>query len=392
MRTLLTQAGKFQILLLSLVLMSFHGISQITFTIHVSNNSKNTISFRLPNNNSVHINPKEEIALKDTLADIQIASLNCEAILHQNGENIITNISFIVLNESLVRIELFNTNDLKKHLAYKISGLAYEPDISEGLHDYINKKNSFLKTRSKHYVNRYDYALTPYQKDSITKILRSDRLLYFKFVEDFLLKIKDSQIAYYLFEIEFLNNKSILNLGKEKVISVFEKLNPRWLNLEIGIRTKEFVRNLKLNMVGSKIQDFQFKTHDFKTYRLHKLIDESEYLLLIFTAKWCGACIKQIPEVRALFNRLKPNLQVVYISLDRSLQQWEEGLKSDYPGLQTLNMPPYNFSLDLRNFFMVDFIPQVFLVKKNYEILYDNMSPYEDDDTLDRLKDILNVN
>jgi len=46
--------------------------------------------------------------------------------------------------------------------------------------------------------------------------------------------------------------------------------------------------------------------------------DSTKYTLVIFSASWCGPCHKQIPMLKEIYNDLKGQLEIVYITIDES--------------------------------------------------------------------------
>lgn len=59
--------------------------------------------------------------------------------------------------------------------------------------------------------------------------------------------------------------------------------------------------------------------------------DRSKYTLVIFSASWCAPCHALIPLLKEVFNDCKKNLNLVYISTDRSEEekQWKELLEKE---------------------------------------------------------------
>ena len=54
--------------------------------------------------------------------------------------------------------------------------------------------------------------------------------------------------------------------------------------------------------------------------------DTAKYTLVLFSASWCGPCIRQIPALKEIYNDLSGKLDMVYISLDesRTVNNWKK--------------------------------------------------------------------
>ncbi len=54
--------------------------------------------------------------------------------------------------------------------------------------------------------------------------------------------------------------------------------------------------------------------------------NKGKTVLLYIWAAWCPDCIKGFPELYA-FQRANPDVHVVYFSLDRKEEQWQDGIR-----------------------------------------------------------------
>ena len=79
----------------------------------------------------------------------------------------------------------------------------------------------------------------------------------------------------------------------------------------------------------------ELKSDDFKDARLVTLKGDSVYLsdyvgnhkyvMVDFWASWCGPCMREVPNVKAAYEKYKSRgLEIVGVSLDRDPKAWEK--------------------------------------------------------------------
>lgn len=362
---------------------------QAIYQLGISNLSKMSLQINLGNRVSKNVAPFEAIIINDTIGSYPFALVDIE-VNRGNNRQQTQKIRFVARDKSNIDLQFYGSDVNNNGAQVKISGLPF-PGGQATLKNFLSEKNAFTIQVRKEYEKMRLFRLTDFQKDSIARGIRTSRRQFLSRVEKLMIESKESYVICYMFESEFLDPKSILAIGKQKVISLFESLDTSFNKTEAGETVATYMRELKSASVGSSIRNFKFKTHDFREYDLHGVIKNSK-ALLIFTARGCKACIEQVPIIRKIEQDFKPNLEVVYVSLDRSVDEWNRNIESaNYPGIMTINLLPYNYSVDLQKLFMVEFIPQVFLIDENFQIIYDNLSFVEDEKLLE-LKKILNLN
>jgi len=112
----------------------------------------------------------------------------------------------------------------------------------------------------------------------------------------------------------------------------------------------------------------------FKSIDLTKVISrfEDKPLLIDFWASWCSPCLKKIPETIAFKNKY-PNLNIIFISLDKSQDAWKLYLYEH----SLLNYSQFrrNFNNQDRIFNQIPEIPKYGLLYKNGHVeLFDELS------------------
>lgn len=80
------------------------------------------------------------------------------------------------------------------------------------------------------------------------------------------------------------------------------------------------------------------RTTDGKAVKLSSLVKPGKYTLLDFWASWCGPCRASIPLIKEMHAR-HPELNIVSISCDRSLKDWDEAMREEKMSWQQAAMP-----------------------------------------------------
>ena len=89
---------------------------------------------------------------------------------------------------------------------------------------------------------------------------------------------------------------------------------------------------------GMAYPDVTLRTVDGKAVKLSALVKVGQYTLLDFWASWCGPCRASIPLIKEMHAR-HPELNIVSISCDRSLKDWDEAMREEKMSWQQAAMP-----------------------------------------------------
>lgn len=131
-----------------------------------------------------------------------------------------------------------------------------------------------------------------------------------------------------------------------------------------------------LNKTGSKAADFSFREANGRKGSLYDI--KSKYTLLMFSNPGCQACASIVQQFNAsehliaLFNRGLVSILNVYI--DEDLDAWRRHLQ-DYPQVWT-NAYNDDFTVRNGNTYDVRAIPSLYLLDKDKNIIFKDISPY----------------
>jgi peroxiredoxin len=155
--------------------------------------------------------------------------------------------------------------------------------------------------------------------------------------------------------------------------------------LDIGGLTLAAIRANEQLEVGAAAPPFEVHTLDGKTVRLADLT--GKYVLLDFWATWCGPCLHEMPQMKALYEKFGTDSRLFFLGLSSDLI--ESDLRS-YVEKHTLKWPQAFLSKTergpLQTAYKVSGIPRLFLIGPDGKILALPDSPNA---AAEQLKDLL---
>ena len=128
---------------------------------------------------------------------------------------------------------------------------------------------------------------------------------------------------------------TIITLGYNKKMFSKDTLKNILKNLNPTIRRSKYGQALE-TYVNSKIIDendkyYNFTAQDQKGNKVNfaNLFEKDKYILLDFTATYCGPCIQSAEELKEIHNKYSDKIKVVSFCVDTKKEVWEKGLKRD---------------------------------------------------------------
>ncbi|RZM21618.1 MAG: AhpC/TSA family protein [Pedobacter sp.] len=114
--------------------------------------------------------------------------------------------------------------------------------------------------------------------------------------------------------------------------------------------------------IGQQAYNFTLPDSTGATYSLASVRTAKKLILVDFWASWCGPCIMEFPNLKALHKKYATQgLEIIGISIDAQPTQWLGALTRLRPAGLQLILPDKIKSLVTRQY-VVDAVPQTFLI------------------------------
>ncbi|MCS6973899.1 MAG: redoxin domain-containing protein [Cyclobacteriaceae bacterium] len=154
-------------------------------------------------------------------------------------------------------------------------------------------------------------------------------------------------------------------------VHVAEKAKKEWPNYSHAKAFVEMVERMKKLAVGSVAPEIALPDPEGKVVPLSSL--RGQYVLVDFWAKWCGPCRKENPNIVRAYNKYKDKGFTVYgVSLDRSREDWLQGIRED--GLTWTHVSDLKFwQSEAARTYNINAIPFSLLLDPNGVIIAKNL-------------------
>jgi thiol-disulfide isomerase/thioredoxin len=172
-----------------------------------------------------------------------------------------------------------------------------------------------------------------------------------------------------LYEL-FWGKEDYKNNELSKLITLLDddlKTSGAYIKLEGYLKKKI---NLEKNGYST---GFNWKDIDGKKHNFDSVLQNKEYVLLVFWASWCGPCRAEIPALIKFQKEYGNNLALVSLSIDDDYENWKKAVeKEQMPWLNLSGLPESTKAVKEK--YNISAVPTLVLLNKEGEILVNSIN------------------
>ncbi|TDQ09708.1 TlpA disulfide reductase family protein [Pedobacter metabolipauper] len=149
-------------------------------------------------------------------------------------------------------------------------------------------------------------------------------------------QIKKSYITKNLNSYESLSQLFYLKgkFKKDTLQRMYDSLKPEFKASTFAQRIGNYLKIGEILKEKDQMADFEAQDKDGKLHRLSDI--KGKYILLDFSATYCGPCIESIGDLEKVSTKYADQLEVVTFSGDGGKETWLKGVNRDKPGWLSL--------------------------------------------------------
>jgi thiol-disulfide isomerase/thioredoxin len=179
---------------------------------------------------------------------------------------------------------------------------------------FVRLAAMFAISRAKDKGNQAHLDTVYTAMDSLTKAVE-------KSLNSYVDSVSNNITAPYFIEDYFIHYKSY-----DEAMNAYNRLTNRVKQSAPGLKLKAQLEEMSQYVVGGTAPNFTSTTPAGKKFSLYSL--RGHIVLLDFWASWCGPCMREMPNVKSLYEKYhSKGLEVLGVSLDRERAPWVKTIK-----------------------------------------------------------------
>lgn len=152
-----------------------------------------------------------------------------------------------------------------------------------------------------------------------------------------------------------------------EVEQMYAGLTPRIKNSYLGQKLKLTIDTMRKTAIGSIAPDFTLTNPEGKDISLSDY--RGKYVLLDFWASWCGPCLREVPNVRKVYDRYHPKgFEILSVSLDDKKDNWTEAIDKHHLNWEHVSSLK-GWQCPVAKLYSVSGVPAMFLLDQDGRII-----------------------